>query len=81
MAHDAGRYELGKAIFLGKAHIAAEVGAASDRARQEKRLGELQEQLPAKVRLGAGLPGLAGRLTSDQLSALEYYLHVRYKTK
>jgi hypothetical protein len=38
----------------------------------------LQAQLPARVAKKKDLPGLAGRLTDDQLAALEYFVGRRY---
>jgi hypothetical protein len=74
---DSGKYELGKAIFLGNAVFAASANA--DNAAQRAHLADLQERLPARVRKTVDLPSLAGRLSPVQLVALEYFLKVRYK--
>lgn len=81
-AHDSVRYELGKAIFSGKASLPREAKVtASDREARERRLADWQKQLPAKARPSDGLTALAGRMTNDQMAALEYYLKVRYKVR
>ena len=74
---DSERYELGKAVFLGKLQE-PKVNPAVQ-AAQAIRLQELQNNLPAKVRPSAKLPTLAGMVSAVQLSALEYYLKVRFK--
>jgi len=74
---DSGKYELGKAIFLGKAAFQASANVESE--AQRARLADLQEKLPARVRKTVDLPSLAGRLAPAQLLALEYFLKVRYK--
>lgn len=80
--HDSVRYELGKAIFLGKASLPREAKLpAGEREAQERRLTGWQKQLSAKARPPGELTALAGRMTSDQLAALEYYLKVRYKVR
>lgn len=80
-AHDAARYELGKAIFTGKGPLKDPHLAAAERESQSRRLHELQRRLPVKARSTPGLPELAGRLTPGQLAALEYYLKIRYKVQ
>ncbi len=79
-AHDSIRYEMGKAIFLGRLPSIRESRAAY-REDQERRLAAWQRQLPAKVRPAGDLTSLSGKLTTEQISALEYYLKVRYKVK
>ncbi len=71
------RYELGKAIFNGS--IALKPAAAIP--RQEQRLRQLQQRLPAARRNSVDLASLAGRLTPEQLAALEHFLSIRYKIK
>lgn len=74
---DHARYHLGKQIFTGKLDLPqpSAAGAAS----QQGVLQELQAQLPEKVREKAQLTALAGRLSREQLDALEYYLTVRFR--
>jgi hypothetical protein len=74
---DSGKYELGKAIFLGNAVLTPQIKA--DNAGQRGRLLDLQERLPARVRKTVDLPSLAGKLSPIQLVALAYFLKVRYK--
>jgi hypothetical protein len=71
------RYELGKAIFAGK----LELKDRGPQAGQLERLKGLQGRLPAAKRAAADLPALAGKLSADQMAALEYYLEIRYKIK
>ena len=74
---DSQKYELGKAIFLGKASIKEESG--SEKAAQRVRLVQLQERLPARVRKTVDLSALSGRLSADQFAALQHFLKVRHK--
>jgi hypothetical protein len=66
------RYALGKAIFNGKAPLHSNPRAAR---QQRTRLSELAAR---SGRSGASLPTLAGKLSSEQLDALEYYVAQRY---
>jgi hypothetical protein len=78
---DSQKYECGKAIFAGKVAL-SEQTKEQPRAQvqmQYIRLRQLQEKLPARVKKTVDLPNLAGRLSSEQLAALEYFLKVRYK--
>ncbi len=74
-ALDTPKYELGKRLFAGEVTGTA---AAAD-ARQLERLQQLQGRLPLAVRKRANLGALAGRLATEQLEALEYFLKVRYR--
>lgn len=71
------RYELGKAIFAGK----LDLKDRAPQAAQLERLKDLQGRLPASKRASADLPALAGKLSPDQMTALEYFLEIRYKIK
>lgn len=75
---DKARYNLGKQVFAGKAAPAAALG---DAANQSARLKDLQGKLPKSAQKSADLPALAGKLSADQMSALEHFLEVRYKIK
>lgn len=77
VVEDSLKYELGKAIFGGKSILKQQAGA-QERA-QFIRLAQLQEMLPARVRKTVELTSLAGKLSSEQMSALEYFLKVRHK--
>jgi hypothetical protein len=76
---DADKYNLGKHIFSGQAELGQ--ATADKTVQQSPRLKELQNKLPKAAQKNADLPGLAGKLSPAQLSALEYYLEVRYKVK
>lgn len=77
IVEDSLKYELGKAIFAGKSGLKQQP-AAQERA-QFIRLAQLQEMLPARVKKTVALTDLAGKLSSEQMSALEYFLKVRHK--
>ena len=74
-ALDTQKYEVGKRLFAGE--VAGTAPNAD--ARQLERLQQLQGRLPLAVRKRADLGALAGRLTAEQLVALEYFLKVRYR--
>ena len=76
---DADKYNLGKQIFSGHAELGQ--ATADKTAQQAPRLKELQNKLPKAAQKNADLPGLAGKLSPAQMSALEYYVEVRYKVK
>jgi hypothetical protein len=76
---DADKYNLGKQIYAGQADLGP--AAAAKVAEQSARLKELQGKLPKAAQKSANLPDLAGKLSPAQMSALEYYLQVRYKVK
>lgn len=69
---DDGKYAAGKAVFTGKAPLTRNAAASK---QQRARLQALAQQSGAA---GANLPALAGRLTAEQLDALEYYVARRY---
>lgn len=71
------QYELGKAVFGGKAALTNQ--AASEKSTQLARLTALQNKLPAAAKKTVSLPDLAGKLSKAQMNALEYFLSVRYK--
>lgn len=75
---DAERYERGKAVFLGKLNASS---AANLREAQLTRLQALQDRLPSKVRRSVDLSRLAGTISTDHVTALEYYLRVRFKVQ
>jgi hypothetical protein len=76
---DKQKYALGKQIYTGKAKLTAQPTA--ERAAQETRLRALQARLPAKVQADVNLPGLAGKLSTPELEALEYYVAQRHPAK
>jgi hypothetical protein len=74
---DSFKYELGKAIFAGKAELKEQ--SSTETQAQFTRLERLQEQLPARVKRTVNLTNLAGKLSREQLNALEYFLKIRHK--
>ena len=74
---DRDRYDLGQKVYNEKA-----APGQGDAAAQRTRLQALQSQLPASVAKTKDLTAMAGKLSEQQLSALEYYVQQRYpKTK
>lgn len=72
---DSTRYELGKAVFTGKAKLG---DSKTDEENQKTLLSAWQKALPASVQRTADLPTLAGRLTASQLDGLGHFLQIRY---
>ena len=73
------KYALGKSVSTGS--VALPETPSDSAGEQEPVLDELQTQLPRSARARLDLPALAGRLTPDQLEALQYYLKVRYRIR
>ena len=71
-AMDDARYALGKAVFNGQAATHENAAAAK---QQRARLAALAAQAGPS---GAALPTLAGRLSAEQMEALEYYVAKRF---
>ena len=71
---DRAKYSLGQRLFDGKVKPEAQADADAQRAR----LTTLQARLPERVGKKKELPTLAGKLTAEQLDALEYYVQERY---
>jgi hypothetical protein len=72
-AIDRDRFDLGQKIFNGKA-----APGQGDATAQRTRLEALQAQLPEKVGRKNDLPAMAGKLSEQQLDALEYFVKQRY---
>ena len=72
-------YAAGQAIFEGLTEVAEEAGPTER--LQADRLVALEEELPAVAEPGVVLRSLAGRLSHDQLEALEFYTAVRYRSR
>jgi hypothetical protein len=72
------KYELGKAVFNGKATMAAGAGNAEV---QGEKLKAWQQALPVAAAKTVNLPALAGKLTTEQIEALQYFLEIRYNLK
>lgn len=77
---DKERYELGKNIYTGKARLSAQPSMGTMKT-QEARLKALQSRLPDSAQKKTNLPALAGRLTSGEMDALEYYVNKRFPNK
>jgi hypothetical protein len=77
LVEDSQKYELGKAVFQGKAVLQDQAG--TDKAAQHSRLAALQEKLPPRVKKTVDLSNLSGRLSADQFAALQHFLKVRHK--
>lgn len=74
---DSAKYDLGKRIYNGKATLTAAPAPAG----AEARLAALQARLPAGEQKKTNLPALGGKLTAEQLDALEYYVGQRFPQK
>jgi hypothetical protein len=74
---DRAKYSLGQKLFTGKVQPSGQAGQA-DAATQNERLKRLQGLLPEKTAAKKDLPALAGKLTGEQLDALDYYVTKRY---
>lgn len=72
---DRDKYDLGQKTFNGKT-APVQGNATAQRARLEA----LQRKLPEKVAAKKDLTSLAGKLSEEQLDALEYYVQQRYPT-
>jgi len=77
MVEDSQKYELGKAIFLGKAILKETSGA--DKSTQRVVLVALQDRLPPRVRKTVDLTNLSGKRSAEQFAALQHFLRVRHK--
>ena len=73
---DRDQYDLGQKVYNGKTATAQ--GNAS---AQRTRLQALQSRLPENVAKKKDLPSLAGKITDQQLEALDYYINHRYSTR
>ena len=77
VAMDVGVYRIGKSLFYGRS---APSGSASV-GGQVVTLRNLSGKLKAPVAKKAKLEQLAGKLSSEELAALIYYIEIRYKIK
>ena len=74
---DRDKYALGQQVFNGKAKMTVQ----GDMAAQKPRLEKCQAWLPVGSARSKSLTDLAGKLSDEQLAALEYYLSQRYPMK
>lgn len=75
-ADERAMYALGQRIYTEKLKLEESVPTRPE--EQMKRLKVLQEKLPEKVALEKNLTLLAGKLTEEQLVALEFYVNKRH---
>jgi len=68
---DTTQYDLGQKVFNGRVSLASTPEMA---ASQKPRLETLQSRLPGSVAQKKDLPAMAGTLSDEQLTALEYYV-------
>lgn len=71
---DRAKYSLGQRLFDGK----IKPDASADATAQTERLKRLQAALPKRVAAKKDLPAMAGKLTAEQLEAIEYFVNRRY---
>ncbi|XDD45627.1 hypothetical protein AB3N60_13040 [Leptospira sp. WS39.C2] len=76
---DREKYHLGKAIF--NQEISLDSKTISNASDQEERLEYLQGSLPNTEKRRVNLPELSGKLSEEQLQALEYFVQVRFNIK
>lgn len=71
---DRAKYSLGQKLFNGK----VEPSGQGDAAAQKEDLTRLQGMLPKKTAAKKDLTLMAGKLSPEQLDALNYYVSNRY---
>jgi hypothetical protein len=77
MKLDQEKYGLGQKIYDGKVDLMAH----ADAQMQMERLKMVQARVPADGGMRKDLVGLAGKLSPEQLDALEYYVNHRFAMK
>jgi len=75
---DPEKLALGQELFEGQGDVADEAGPTAR--LQADRLAVIDAEIPAESRPARSLTSLAGRLTYDQLEALEHYTAVAFKS-
>ncbi len=73
---DKEKFHLGKSIYNIEIEISKDATNKSE--TQLTRLEFLQNSLPNPEKKRVNLPKLAGKLTDNQLDALEYFLSIRF---
>ncbi|MCW7493339.1 hypothetical protein ND861_11895 [Leptospira sp. 2 VSF19] len=76
---DREKYHLGKAVY--NQDITLEKQSNVKSIDQEERLEYLQGSLPNTEKRRVNLPDFAGKLSEEQLQALEYFIQVRFNVK
>jgi len=76
---DREKFHLGKSIY----NLEIELGTLdkTKESAQAERLDYLQGSLPNTEKRRVNLPELAGKLTNEQIEALEYFVSVRFNVK
>ncbi|WP_411823461.1 hypothetical protein [Leptospira sp. 'Mane'] len=77
---DREKFHLGKAVFNQEVEFAPAVDKTKEVAQAE-RLDYLQGSLPNTEKRRVNLPDFAGKLTEEQLDALEYFVSIRFNVK
>jgi hypothetical protein len=70
---DREKFSLGQRVFAGKVN-----SGQGDATAQKTKLTELQSLLPTKLAKEKDLCSLAGKLSPEQLGALDYFVTQRY---
>ncbi|TGK78938.1 hypothetical protein EHQ24_15420 [Leptospira noumeaensis] len=76
---DREKYHLGKAVY--NQDLTLEKQPNVKLIEQEERLEYLQGSLPNTEKRRVNLPDFAGKLTEEQITALEYFVQVRFNVK
>jgi hypothetical protein len=76
MKLDRDKYDLGQKIYDGQMALPARSEAQAG--AQMERLKMLQAKLPAETGMKKDLVALAGKLTAQQIEALEYFVEHRF---
>ncbi|EMY70998.1 hypothetical protein [Leptospira vanthielii] len=76
---DREKYHLGKAVY--NQDITLDSQTKVNPQEQEERLEYLQGSLPNTEKRRVNLPDFSGKLTEEQLQALEYFVQVRFNVK
>jgi hypothetical protein len=78
---DSTKYNLGKELVANKVRLPEAPLSAELKDSQGKVLAAYSEKLPKPVRETTDLQILAGKLSSEQMAAVAYFLTTRYKVK
>lgn len=77
---DKDKYQLGKAIYNGEFKL-PEVANDSLKVEQLEKLSWIQTKLPRPEQRRVNLLSLAGRLTPEQLDALQHFISIRFNVR
>jgi hypothetical protein len=78
---DSTKYNLGKELIANKVRLPETPPSVELKESQGKVLAAYSEKLPKPVRETTDLQILAGKLSSEQMAAVAYFLTTRYKVK